>query len=49
MARPYALRMIGSFPYHMTLGMRRVTSNAVDVALGADGIVYVLCRGGCTR
>ena len=27
----------------MTLGMRRVTSNAVDVALGADGIVYVLC------
>ena len=45
MARPYALLRSG-FPYHMTLGMRRVTSNAVDVALGAGGVVYVLCRGG---
>ena len=45
MGRPYALLRSG-FPYHMTLGMRRVTSNAVDVALGAGGVVYVLCRGG---
>ena len=45
MSRPYALLRAG-FPYHMTLGMRRVTSNAVDIALGSDGLVYVLCRGG---
>ena len=45
MGRPFALLRSG-FPYHMTLGMRRVTSNAVDVALGAGGVVYVLCRGG---
>ena len=45
MGRPYALLRAG-FPYHMTLGMRRVTSNAVDIALGGDGLIYVLCRGG---
>ncbi len=44
MARPYALLRSG-FPYHMTLGMRRVTSNAVDIALGPSGTIYVLCRG----
>ena len=45
MGRPYALLRAG-FPYQMTLGMRRVTSNAVDIALGGDGLIYVLCRGG---
>ena len=45
MARPYGLLRSG-FPYYMTLGMRRVTSNAVDVAFGKDERVYVLTRGG---
>lgn len=45
MARPFALLRSG-FPYHMTMGQRRVTSNAVDMAFGKDGRVYVLCRGG---
>ena len=44
MGRPYALLRSG-FPYYKTLGMRRVTSNAVDVGWGSDGIIYVLCRG----
>ena len=40
------------FPYVKTLGMRRVTSAAVDVVPGSDGRVYVLVRaeipiGGC--
>jgi DNA-binding beta-propeller fold protein YncE len=29
----------------MTLGMRRVTSNPIDLALGKKGLIYVLCRG----
>ena len=44
MSRPYALLRNG-FPYNMTIGQRRVTSNAVDIAFGAENI-YVLCRGG---
>ena len=44
MSRPYALLRAG-FPYLTTIGMRRVTSNPVDLALGAAGRVYVLCRG----
>ncbi len=44
MGRPYALLRSG-FPYLMALGMRRVTSDAVDVALGSKNRVYVLCRG----
>ena len=40
------------FPYVKTLGMRRVTSGAVDVVPGSENIVYVLVRadiaiGGC--
>jgi DNA-binding beta-propeller fold protein YncE len=40
------------FPYVKTLGMRRVTSAAVDVVPGSDNLVYVLVRadipiGGC--
>ena len=45
MARPYGMLRSG-FPYYMTLGMRRVTSNAVDIAFGKDERVYILCRGG---
>ena len=44
MTRPYALLRAG-FPYLTTIGMRRVTSNPVDLALGREGRVYVLCRG----
>ena len=44
MARPYALLRSG-FPYYMTLGQRRVTSNPVDIGFGEEN-VYVLTRGG---
>ena len=43
MARAHALLRAG-FPYVKTIGMRRVTSGAVDVATGKDGILYILCR-----
>lgn len=43
MARAYALLRAG-FPYLKTLGMRRVTSNPVDLALGQEGRIYVLSR-----
>ena len=45
MNRPYGLLRSG-FPYYMTLGMRRVTSNAVDIAFGKEDRIYILCRGG---
>lgn len=45
MARPYALLRSG-FPYHMTMGMRRVTSNPVDIGFGKEGRVHILTRGG---
>ena len=43
MARAHALLRAG-FPYVKTLGMRRVTSNPVDLALGQEGRIYVLSR-----
>ena len=43
MARAHALLRAG-FPYLKTLGMRRVTSNPVDLALGKEGRLYVLSR-----
>lgn len=43
MARAHALLRAG-FPYVKTLGMRRVTSNPVDLALGKEGRIYVLSR-----
>ena len=43
MARPYGLLRAG-FPYVKTLGMRRLTNFPVDIALGAEGRMYILCR-----
>ena len=47
MPRAYALLRAG-FPYVKSLGMRRVTSNPVDLAIGQEGRLYVLCRGSLT-
>jgi len=44
MAKAYALLRAG-FPYVKTLGMRRMTSNPIDLALGREGRLYILCRG----
>lgn len=44
MGRPYALLRAG-FPYFTTLGMRRMTTFPVDIAIGDEGRLYVLCRG----
>lgn len=44
MGRPYALLRIG-FPYEKTLGMRRLTNTPVDLAVGSDGHLHILCRG----
>lgn len=43
MPRAHALLRAG-FPYLKTIGMRRVTSNPVDLALGQEGRIYVLSR-----
>lgn len=43
MRRAHALLRAG-FPYVKTLGMRRVTSNPVDLAIGKEGRLYVLSR-----
>ena len=43
MTRPYGLLRAG-FPYLKTLGMRRLTNFPVDIALGAEGRMYILCR-----
>ena len=40
---PYALLRAG-FPYFTTLGMRRVTTSCMDIAIGGEGRLYVLCR-----
>jgi DNA-binding beta-propeller fold protein YncE len=45
MSRPYGLFRAG-FPYVKTLGMRRVTNQSMDVAIGKDGTMYVLGRAG---
>lgn len=44
MARPHALLRAG-FPYLKTIGMRRITSGPVDLAIGQEGRLYILCRG----
>ena len=43
MGRPYGLLRAG-FPYVKCLGMRRITNFPVDVALGGEGRIYILCR-----
>ncbi|HIF13797.1 MAG TPA: hypothetical protein EYQ82_12510 [Dehalococcoidia bacterium] len=43
MARPYGLLRAG-FPYVKTLGMRRITNFPIDIALGNEDRIYVLCR-----
>ncbi len=43
MSKPHAL-LRASFPYHHTLGMRRVTSSPADVVAGENGAVWVLNR-----
>jgi hypothetical protein len=40
---PYGLLRAG-FPYFTTIGMRRVTTSAADVAVGGEGRLYVVCR-----
>jgi sugar lactone lactonase YvrE len=47
MGKPYGLLRAG-FPYLKTVGMRRVTNFPVDLAIGPDGILYVLCRSAGT-
>ena len=32
------------FPYIKTIGMRRITGSPLDLAFGADGTIYILCR-----
>lgn len=44
MTAAYELLRSG-FPYYMTLGQRRVTSNPVDIGFGKEN-VYILTRGG---
>ncbi|MBM3960240.1 MAG: 6-bladed beta-propeller [SAR202 cluster bacterium] len=41
--RPYALLRAG-FPYYATVGMRRYTTYCMDLAIGDEGRLYVLCR-----
>src|SRR5438105_3332375 len=41
--RPYGLLRAG-FPYVKTIGMRRVTNFPLDLAIGKDETLYVLCR-----
>ena len=43
MGRPYGLLRAG-FPYLKTVGMRRVTNFPLDLAIGSDDVLYVLCR-----
>lgn len=43
MTKPYALLRSG-FPFHATLGMRRVTTNPMDLTIDNNGSLYVLNR-----
>ena len=43
MGRPYGLLRAG-FPFYKTLGMRRLTNFPIDIALGKEGCLYILCR-----
>ena len=43
MARPYGLLRAG-FPYVKCLSMRRTTNFPIDIALGEEGRLYIMCR-----
>ena len=43
MAKPYGLLRCG-YPYVKTLGMRRLVNYPVDMALGKEGRMYILCK-----
>lgn len=43
MSKPFALLRAG-YPFHQTLGMRRVTTYPMDLAFGDDGMLFVLNR-----
>ena len=43
MGRPYGLLRAG-YPFLKTLGMRRITNFPLDVAIGEEGRLYILCR-----
>lgn len=43
MTAAHALLRSG-FPYYVTLGMRRVTTNPMDIGFGQDGRIYILVR-----
>ncbi len=43
MGRPYGLLRAG-FPFHKTLGMRRLTNYPIDLAFGQEDRLYILCR-----
>ena len=43
MGRPYAMLRAG-FPFLKTVGMRRWNNWPIDLALGKEGRIYVLCR-----
>ena len=43
MTKPHAL-LRAAFPYHATLGMRRVTTSPADIVACADGDIFVLNR-----
>ena len=43
MSKPYALLRAG-FPFYATLGMRRVTTMPMDLAISKDQTIYVLNR-----
>ncbi len=43
MTMPYALLRAG-FPFHQTIGMRRVTTYPTDIAFGDDGMIFTLNR-----
>ena len=43
MGRPYGLLRAG-YPFYKTLGMRRITNFPIDIAIGEEGRLYILCR-----
>lgn len=43
MGRPYGLLRAG-FPYLKCLSMRRTTNFPIDIALGKEGRLYIMCR-----